>query len=87
MLMTAREKLINDLASMSNFDYDALLEDVEQERMERKETTRREALAATRREALAAFENAWEKLEDLGLCAYCGCGDRELPISYIVWKE
>ena len=79
MLMTAREKLINDLASMSNFEYDALLEDVEQERMRREETTRREALAA--------FEDAWEKLEDLGFCAYCGCGDRELPISYIIWKE
>lgn len=79
MLLTAREKLINDLAMMSEEDFGLLLEEVENARQMREE--------AERREALSAFNKAWERLEDLGLRAYCGSGDKELPIHYITWKE
>lgn len=79
MLLTAKEKLINDLAAMEQSDFDNLMEEVEAER-ERREKEKFLNLFTT-------FEKIREELEELGYYPYLYTIDKDIPIDILVWKE
>lgn len=81
MLLTAREKLIEDLALMDREEFNTLVAHVEQKR----EELHREQL----KEAFNAFNESWERMEELGYYPVIPLesGEGEISLDLIIWKE
>lgn len=80
MLNRNREKLVEDLALMGVSELDKLLEEVDEKRKERME----EELNKARE----AFDDAWDRLDELGYSPFMYCNvDKEIPIDCIFWRK
>lgn len=82
MLKRCEEKLIEDLALMDKEELNTLIAHVEQKR---EELHRKEL-----RDAFNAFNESWERMEELGYYAAFSFGDTEeksIPLDYIIWRE
>ena len=81
MLKRCEEKLIEDLALMDREELDTLIAHVEQKR----EELHREKL----RNAFNAFNESWERMEELGYYPVTplASGEGEISLNLIVWRE
>ena len=81
MLKRCEEKLIEDLALMDREELDTLIAHVEQKR----EELHREKL----RNAFNAFNESWERMEELGYYPVIplASGEGEISLNLIVWRE
>lgn len=84
--MTARqmEKWVKDLAELEKSDFDVIVAcaeiEIERENLRKKEIA----------DALNAFQDAWERMEELGYCAVLPSffsDGNDLEISCISWRE
>lgn len=81
MLLTAREKLIEDLALMDREEFNTL---VAQAQEKREELHRKEL-----RDAFNAFNESWERMEELGYYPVIPLesGEGEISLDIIIWRE
>lgn len=81
MLKRCEEKLIEDLALMDKEELDTLIAHVEQKR----EELHREKL----RDAFNAFNESWERMEELGYYPVIPLesGEGEISLDIIIWRE
>lgn len=81
MLRRCEEKLIEDLALMNKDEFNTLITHVEQKR----EELHREKL----RDAFNAFNESWERMEELGYYPVIPLesGEGEISLDIIIWRE
>lgn len=81
MLKRCEEKLIEDLALMDKEELNTLIAHVEQKR----EELHREKL----RDAFNAFNESWERMEELGYYPVIPLesGEEEISLDIIIWRE
>lgn len=81
MLKRCEEKLIEDLALMDREELNTLIAHVEQKR----EELHREKL----RDAFNAFNESWERMEELGYYPVIPLesGEGEISLDIIIWRE
>ncbi len=76
-MFTAREKLINDLATMDKEEFNILITQVQEKHEE------------LYRKALNAFNESWDRMEELGYYPVIPLesGEREISLDMIIWRE
>lgn len=81
MLLTAREKLIEDLTLMDREEFNTLITQVQ----EKREELHRKEL----RDAFNAFNESWERMEELGYypAIPLESGEGEISLDIIIWRE
>ena len=81
MLKRCEEKLIEDLALMDREEFNTLIAQVEQKR----EELHRKQL----KEAFNAFNESWERMEELGYYPVLPLanGEEAIPLDIIIWRE
>lgn len=81
MLKRCEEKLIEDLALMDKEEFNTLITQVQ----EKREELHREEL----RDAFNAFNESWERMEELGYYPVIPLesGEGEISLDIIIWRE